>query len=396
MIRTYRGILTKQREESNIRFITFKAHAKDVVSWCHADDISLDHEGVQRSLVESRWKQIAKFYKKNKNNVIPNGVVLAFDQIVTESSEAGSLNEQEPKFHLELVDNEHDIYDLSFYDNVKEFAYIIDGQHRLKGMSDLDFHVPVIVTLFLGIERLERAFQFIAINNKSHKVPTDNIKSLIANFDAIESPLKERLSTASITSGKLASVVDVFNEDSESPFYKCVDWVNNRSDEAIKLIQPLAIENALKIVAKGFPDLNNNDDIHVSLLYNIWNPIKANYTINLENIVSYKNLFMKATIMAITEFVVRKIDDHIILSNEPVDVTSKEVVEGISGALFRNIPHEFWTETWKMKGLDTQAGRQVITEDILQIKRNQNTISTGGASIDWKNKLKLFEEGVLD
>lgn len=390
-MRNYRGIVTKQRAESDIRFITFRAYAKDIVNWCHADDISLDHEGVQRSLVEARWKQISKFYKMNPNNIIPNGVVLAFDENIKQKAEEAEI-ENDIGFILDEVDKSNDIYDIKFSDSVKSFTYIIDGQHRLKGMSNLDFNVPVIVTLFLGIERIERAFQFITINNKSHKVPTDNIKALIANFETFEDNLRERLSTATITSGKLASVVDIFNEDPESPFYKSVDWVNNRHTDGVKIIQPLAIENSLKTVAKGFTDINNNDDIYVSILMNIWNPIKEHYGIKLDNILTFKNLFMKATIMAITDFVVKKIDDHIILSDEPVDVTSKDVIEKISNSLFKNVPNEFWKEEWKMKGLDSQAGRQVIVEDIKQIIRNINIANTSDPTIDWRNKLKLFED----
>lgn len=60
-------------------------------------------------------------------------------------------------------------------------------------MSVLAFDVKVPVSLFLQAPPLERAFQFITINNKSSKVPTNNIKACIANFDEFEINLKERL-----------------------------------------------------------------------------------------------------------------------------------------------------------------------------------------------------------
>ena len=114
-------------------------------------------------------------------------VIIAFDPEVKSVPSLADLKEEEKAYFLELLDDAG-LVRISFGKGVLESSYTIDGQHRLKGMSELAFNVEVPVSLFLSAPPLERAFQFITINNKANKVPTDNIKACIANFDAILAP----------------------------------------------------------------------------------------------------------------------------------------------------------------------------------------------------------------
>ncbi len=186
MIFSHRGFEVRQTADTSLRFITLIAPAEQVIQWAHADNIEIDREGFQRSLTESRWKQITKFFNSDVNNVIPSSIIIAFDPEVVAVDEVGHLMPDSKQFHLERLDHDK-LVRISFGHGVRDSSYIIDGQHRLKGMPVLGFDVSVPVSLFLEMPGLERAFQFITINNKSHRVPTNNIKALIANFEAIES-----------------------------------------------------------------------------------------------------------------------------------------------------------------------------------------------------------------
>lgn len=376
---SYTGFKVKQRRESEIEFITFIAKAKDVYDWSHADSIVLDKEGVQRDLVKARWKRITKFFDSSSNNIIPNSVIIAFDDSIIDS------------IKLEEIDIENEptnLTKISFDNNVKDNTYIIDGQHRLKGISEYEPEdIFVVVTLFLGISKLERAFQFITINNKSHKVPTDNIKALIHNFDSQEDEesFQIRLSTASITAGKFSTVIDVFNESEDSPFYKLLDWPNNRTGK--KLIKPLALETVLKSVIKYFPEMkNDNDDILMDIIFNIWKPIKEYYVITFDNIEEYRNLFTKTVIIAISEYIISKLSDQIIFSEVDELINKSENVCNLTSSLISGIDKSFWTDEWTYKSLDSQGGRKMIIEDIVQIKRN---IRSGR---DWNENIKLLSD----
>jgi DGQHR domain-containing protein len=372
---TYDGFITKQREHSDIEYITFIASAKEVFEWSHADSITLDKNGVQRDLNKTRWRKIKKFFESNENNIIPNSIIIACDESIQE------------EFHIENKCKEiPTLHKISFSDKVKNNTFIIDGQHRLKGISEVkDEDIKIVVTLFLGLNKLERAFQFITINNKSHKVPTDNIKALINNFDTVseEESLKERLSTASITAGKFATVIDIFNENSESPFYKLIDWPNNRTGE--KIIKPLAIESALKNILKYFPELKDeSDDVVTDILFKIWNPIKNHYKIrDNDTVKKFKNLFTKTVIIAITEFIVDKMADKFIFSTEDEEIDKAELAESLTTSFITGIPDEFWKTDWSYKSLDSQGGRKIIIDDLSKIKVN---IRSGR---NWDENIKL-------
>jgi DGQHR domain-containing protein len=361
-----------------------------VIQWAHAESIEIDRGGFQRSLTESRWKQIAKFFNSDVNNVIPSSIIIAFDPEVISVGKFTDLKRNRKQFHLETIDP-NGLVRVSFGSGVRESSYIIDGQHRLKGMSVLSFDVHVPVSLFLEMPPLERAFQFITINNKSHKVPTNNIKALIANFEAIEADLKERLTTASISAGQFATIIDIFNENEESPFHKCVDWVNNRYEGTPRLIAPQAIENSFKSLDKEFREYLKEDDQDtiVTMMFAIWKTIKNQYDITIHNIEEYRNLFKKPTIQAITEHVADAINQRVINSADPIDITDANFIADVTHGFMAKIPEEFWTTEWLLKGLDTHAGRRIILNDIASIKKSMN-LGQGAAAGDWKTKLQLY------
>ena len=373
MTYNYNGFITKQRDDSDIQFITFIANAKEVYTWSHADSISLDKNGIQRDLVTSRWKRIKKYFDTNINNIIPNSVIIAYDISIKDDFKITTLQNC-------TIDN---LKQISFNDTVKDQTFIIDGQHRLKGISELDYDVPIIVTMFLGINSLERAFQFITINNKAHKVPTDNIKALISNFDSFEDTLNERLATASISAGKFASLIHIVSEDKESPFYQKIDWPNNRNGQ--KLVKPLAIENSLKHILKNFPEFKDSeDDELLDTFYSIWKPIFNHYHITDATFSRYINLYKKATIQALTEFIIDKSIDQIIFAPDPSSISKIDIISTFSTTFIHSIPEDFWTHEWSYKSLDSQSGRKIIIDDIVTIKKNQVT------GIDWNENVKLL------
>jgi DGQHR domain-containing protein len=390
MEHSYNCFKIKQRVNSDIIFLSFIANAKEIYKWSHADSIDIDKNGVQRSLEKTKWDKIVKFFETHDDNIIPNNIILAFDEDVKEVTE---LYDSE-----KIIDNRKDGYilkeksdgivELIIDDEIKDNTYIIDGQHRLKGMSEFNTDLPIVVSLFININKLNRAFQFLTINNKASKVKTDNIKALISNFDAIECNIRERLSTASISAGKYATVLDIVDSDVDSPFYRTINWVNNR--HGVKIVSTLAIENSLKSIQKTFPELlddtNENKTLALSMFYNIWKPVMIQYSITLANIHEFENLFKKANIQAITEYICKKLSEDIVFSTEEIDITDKEITDKYMRGLLYNIPEEFWKKPWILTGLDNQTGRYTIIKDITKMKRNINS------GKDWFEDLELYAE----
>lgn len=391
----YDGFLVEQQPGTGVPFLVFVAGAKDIVRWAHADSIKLDRGNVQRELVAARWRQIKKFFGAHKNNVIPTSVTIAFDETVTEAKNAAALKKAGIGYTLKR-DAATGLTRIAFPDEVQSATFIIDGQHRLKGMSELTFDPLVPVCLFLSMTKLERAFQFVTINNKAHKLATDNLKALYANFDLLKSDLRTRLTHASITGSTFATAVDVLNEDQDSPFHKMVDWVNNRFEDGHPSVPPAALENSLKAINRAFPETKSDESDALAVLYAIWKAIFAQYGITHANAEQFPNLILKATIQSLSEMVVDRIKSDF----DPAFAQSAVLTDGgaeagkKAAALIAGVPSEFWTEEWKLKSLDTSGGRDIIKSDIRQLKTN--LLGNPDDPAAWRNALRVFGVGEND
>ena len=394
-MRNYKGIWVNQRKNTQIPFIVLVADAREIVKWAQADDIRIDRGNVQRQLIESRWRQVKKFFAASPNNVIPTSITIAFDSALDRANAIGDLAEDKASYFLSAPDASG-MVTISFPDAVQESSFIIDGQHRLKGMSEVNGELLVPVCLFPSLTKLERAFQFVTINNKSHKVPTNNLKALITNFAGIEEGLRTRLSQASITAPRFATHVDVMNEDSESPFFGLVDWVNNRHADAKLIIAPAAIENGLKAITSAFPETKNDPADAIVVMSAIWRAIYQAYGITRENISDFPNLTLKAVIQKLTEMVVEHLRSSLdpAFSTGPITAGNASQASDAASKLVALVPDEFWKDNWKLKSLDTSAGREIISQSLRKLK--SDIAKSPADDFDWRLGNPLYDVGNID
>ncbi|VEF36997.1 DGQHR domain [Stenotrophomonas maltophilia] len=392
---SYIGIRVRQREDSDISFILLSAPASEIYAWSQADDIKLDKVNVQRSLVDSRWKQVKKFFQSYHDNIVPTSITVAFDDSIAAVADASTLIEGIPAYSIEDIGPDG-LVRITFPRCVQKISYIIDGQHRLKGMSEYDKPLFVPVCLFPSLSRLERAFQFVTINNKSHKVPTDNVKALISNFSAIETDLRKRLTAATITVPKLALHIDIVNEDPEGPFHKTIAWVNNRYPDGKHVIAPAAIENSIKAIQAGFKETREDDADAITVLSAIWRTIFSHYNVTLQNIETFENLIMKATIQTITQMVVERLVTQFdpVFSEGGIASDDADEARKVAERLIKGIPVEYWQKPWVLKSLDTSAGRQIIKDSIRRLK-NSITKIRPGEDFDWVSGNPLLDAKMI-
>lgn len=386
-IKTYKAFLVQQRAKSTLLFAVFVAQAKDVDSWSHADSIKLDRSGVQRALVESRWKQIGRFFSASNENVIPTNVTIAFSEEVSCVNSLDDLSDGKKGYFID--DKGDGLVEISFPDTVKDVAYIIDGQHRLRGMSSFPEPIVIPICLLLSASKVERAFQFVTINNKSHKVPTDNLKALISNFSNIEGELQKRLRQSSISVPKLAGAIDFLNEDATSPFHKMVNWVNNRFEDKKALVAPAALENSIRALQRAFPDEAGDEAEAAELFSDMWTRIFKLTTLTLATAEEQPNLLKKATIQAITEMIVDKVrNDYDPAFSDGESLPSSGLGDA-AAKLVVGLPAWFWKEDWELKSLDTSAGRDIIKADLRNLKVQ---ISKQRSESEIKSQLMLYRK----
>lgn len=365
--KTVEGIVLEQRIGDNpIKCFTFVIEAGEAVKFCSVIRQFDDHgEGYQRRVNPNKLKAIKKFMETNSNNIIPNNVIIAIGE------------ELKPKINGNS---------LSFDFSEENKALIIDGQHRLFGLNEYSSDSKVLITALIDIDIIDQAFQFVVINNKSQSAKVVDVKAVI-NADAFKDKLQDRFVEVGIRYGSTSTVLDFFFKNNESPFKGLIDWDLNKST---RIIQIKALEDIFKLTKKNIPPFNDEDDSTILSFINlIWTSIKEKFkdpwdkSINTKNKES--NLLKKATIIALTEFIISESKAAQRYSGFTFLDFSKETIEDkVLDATIFKIPSEFFTSNWKT-GLDTSAGKDLIRESLDQIIDN---IDNG---ISWDSKVSVLK-----
>lgn len=248
-------------------------------------------------------------------------------------------------------------------DDQMSHAVVIDGQHRLYGMDEFDPEMPVNVVGLLNPTDEEVAFQFLVINNKVTKVATDHLKLLALTYN--EQELAARLRTARMVLGRQASLVGVVDGSEDSPFFHRVEWPIDGEERPVPLVLPAAVEAALTTIAqKNLPDLEDDDSL-LEFFFTLWREVHAAWP---DLWTPGSRLLGKVGVVCLTTFMIEDLmplaDRGTVDLSDPVALAEeiKRVLESLEPA--------FWTAEWTAKGLDTQAGRQMVVDSLRQVRRN--------------------------
>ena len=370
--RLYFGCRLTQRSDSNTTpFFVFYARVKDIKQWAGVRRIAEIPEGTQRVLRPYRRRAICRFLEADSLNTIPNSILLAFEPGVAQFT---PLEERLGESFAELEIDIHNGCDtriewgtikFSFEHNQLDHlrpALVVDGQHRLYGMSDFDAEdIPMLVVSLVDADVQEQAFQFIVINNKAVRVPTDNVKSIIADID--EAALQSRLLEAGVKYGDISPILRDINDLQSSPFQNLLDWPYNRDGE--RLVPLTAIEQALRYLRTLLPFLEEDDDSLVGLFCAIWQAVRVNY----EDLWRADNKFMKkVNLNALNEYIVERLKHA--WEFGIVDIFDPETVEAQVADIVKLLPQEFWEADWSIKIQDNANVRRMIKQGLDRVAQN--------------------------
>lgn len=381
--KSYIGFIAKQRHDKSCPLLfAFYAPAKEILTWSRVERAAEKKDGVQRILRDSRLSGIKRFLSKNPNNILPNNLLVAFpegEQRVSFkeiNSDASAETHEIPGIDLGLITIQWD----SQHEDSRP-ALVIDGQHRLFGAASYeDENIPFLVVSILQAKPEEMAFQFIVINNKSVKVPTSLVKSLVANYSEIELSLGERLLTAGISYGNRSAFLIAADNSESSPFRELLDWEYNRKGK--KLIEVTTIESMHSYLKRELAIiLNGDEDSSQTILFTIWNTLKERYRTSWD--VYSDNLFRKVSMLAINEYVVDRIRN--LASMQMVNIFDNESIKDTVMRTFRFVPDELWSMDWSAVRLqDNRAIRDLIKNSFEIISNNQMN------DRDWHHSVKLL------
>lgn len=137
-------------------------------------ELESNDEGVQRRLQIERINSIKKFIESDQQSFLPNTVLLSAD-----ISKYPDLEEKYVNYEL------NEFGELEFPD---DFLFsIIDGQHRLAGLSQVEHHIlqefEIAAVILFNVSKSTAAKLFADINGKQKAVNKSLIYDLYANID---------------------------------------------------------------------------------------------------------------------------------------------------------------------------------------------------------------------
>lgn len=176
--------------------------------------------GHQRQLKNVRAKEIAT-YCTDPDATFPTPVILAVseeDFVPTYSADSGFISFK--------------------YDETKKIAEILDGQHRIAGISvspDKEFELPVVIMFNLREE--QKAYVFSTINGNQVKVDRSLIYDL---FDLSETPSPYKT---------CHYIARSMNSDPQSPFYKRLKMLEKRESSKQTISQNTFVTNLCQLIS---------------------------------------------------------------------------------------------------------------------------------------------------
>jgi DGQHR domain-containing protein len=351
-------------------FCIFHAEVGQVLQWAAIRRLQDVPGAPQRKESPAKVNAVKRFLTLDARNTIPTAVIITLGLPVASVKQIDSgADGWDPdtgigRLEFELPDN---------VDDADKPGLVVDGQHRLLGMNKHDPTIHVNVIGLLNANDMETAFQFLVINHKASKVPTDRIRAL--SLEYVEEDLNVRLRTARLTLDPNLSSVNLLDKDETSPFYRIISWPTNPEDQ--RIVSPSAIEASVAYIQqKKVKQFQESEDILLEYFNAVWGTIKGRWP-DLWNKDS--RLLSKVGILCMTEY----ITDALVASFDwgRLDIGDPEQVQGMVGELLDHQDKQFWTIPWVAGSYDTKAGRSTLVAALVQIARNKRADESWYADI---------------
>jgi DGQHR domain-containing protein len=354
-------ILFKQRNTAESpSFAIFSMPAGEVLEWAAIRRREDDPTGPQRRLSQAKINAIKRFFDRDVRNTIPTAVT-----VTLRISEDGiqRMAPDRPEFAT--------IYVLRF--NVEEGTpqvdkpgVVIDGQHRLLGMENYSRHCLVPVVALLNVDDTEKAFQFLVINNKATRVPTDHIRTLALDYQ--QESLAIRLQTARLTLDENLKYVGIMDRDEMSPFRGHLGLVSHEGNGEQRFVPPAAIENSIALIQKKAVRELQNDDALCDFFYAIWSPVRQAWP---ELWAGDSKLMHKVSIVALTTYMT----DLLVAKYDygELDIANPEAVCAMASRILEGQTRQFWESEWTIRINDSRVVQDKIVESLTHIARNSRS-----------------------
>lgn len=271
-------------------------------------------------------------------------------------------------------------------------AIIVDGQHRVFGAAAADETIRLPVCALAGSNWVENVYQFVVINQKAKPIKPAFLSSIIATSltdDEIQSVFN-RLEVSKVNVDK-AQIMNRVDRDAESPFKGMIDFEVQGAPGFLQFPGMHALVKQFQNIPKSHRLLLSSDDWEADNwlphFYALWSGVKEYFTSqdnrlwNEPSDANPNNLLKIVTLQQIQTLMLDNWTDSRFFKFGAPEDTKKAAIQ-----FWDQFPATFFTDEWKQKGLQTSVGRKLLSDTMMETRRNIGRKNWG------HRRLKLFSD----
>jgi len=367
----YECLVTKQQAAPEApTFCIFHAPVGEILEWADIKRLEDEPGAAQRRTSPAKVKAIKRFLETNPRNTIPTSVIVTIELPPDRLTPVGS--DGSSSFRL---------IEVNVNPGSPKPGLVIDGQHRLLGMNEYAPTTDVNVVAILNTDDMEKAFQFLVINNKASKVSMDHIRALALHYE--EAALKTRLETARLTLDPNVGYVGLVNNEEDSPFRGMVAWPSTPAND--RIIVPASIEVSIGLIQQQKVREFVSEDVLLEFFYTIWRVIKLRWP---ELWGQDSRLLSKVGVVCVTQYMTDTLIGSYDLGR--LDISDPDQVGKLVEEVLSNQERKFWQVPWTSTSYDTKVGRALIVASLVQIARNIR------AGVPWYEDVELVDSTSIE
>lgn len=345
----YECLVSHQRDTAGApTFLLFHAPAGEVLQWAAIRRLEEEAGAPQRHTSPAKVRAIRRFLETDERNTIPTSVIVTLDLTNGQFTEPVAPS---------TIGRIRFVWD----EGAPQPGLVIDGQHRLYGIDAFNHNTQVNLVAITHAGDMEKAFQFLVINNKASKVSQDHIRALALHYD--EGALRERLKTARLNLDPNVGYVGIVNEGEDSPFRGMIAWPT--TPEPNRVIIPSAIEASITYIQQKKVKDFESDDVLLEFFYTIWRRIYVRWP---ELWTAQSRLLSKVGVICMTQYMTDALTSSYDLGR--LDISDPDQIGQLVDEILATQERKFWRVPWTSSSYDTKVGRALIVQSLTQIARN--------------------------
>lgn len=257
-------------------------------------------------------------------------------------------------------------------------AIIVDGQHRVFGGAHADPEMRFAVCAIPNSSWAESVYQFVVINQKAKPIKPAFLSSIIAtslNAEEIAS-VYDRLKTSKIDVAR-AEVMDRVDTDPMSPFRGMIDFEVEHSPGFLQFPGMSRLARDFQGMPRTHAGLlpggewENVEGDWFDHFFAFWRGIRTYFEDQDDRLWrkptpdNPNNLLKIVTLQEIQGLMLNLWADTRVFKFRNVAATEQAAHD-----IWSDFPSNFFTDEWRLKGLQTSVGRQMLRDAITEARRN--------------------------